>query len=267
MKYPELEGIHKDHQVQILLVMGKVFHFTSVLVIYHSENCFTGLLGFLFSLPWVDGACSDLWDEGGSFLDKFSPRKHYGFMQKLLGWYLLVGDTGEPDRGDSSCVSVCICCGLWGWRERPWFGPLWNLLAMIDSLVRIVLWGLETLFFFFYLKCSFGTLFWFCIFSQIFLCKYVYLSINKCYCKSDFSFHCLLIKKSYIWSVLMTSWTNLRYSFLKAGAIRLWVIADGIQRIGPVGHSWVWIGCSWGEGVHMAAAVRSQTDQKNSIED
>lgn len=112
-----------------------------------------------------------------------------------------------------------VVCGVGG-KDGPWFEPLWDLLAMVDSPVRLVLWGLETLSFL-PKMLSFGTLFWFCIFSQIFLCKYVHLSINKCYCKSDLSFHCLLTKKSYIWSVLMTSWTNLQYSFLKAGAIRL----------------------------------------------
>lgn len=112
MKYLDLEETHKDHQFQILMVMGKVFHFTSVSVICASKSCSAGLLGFLFYLSWVDGTCSHLQDEGGSFLDKFKK----GFMQKLLGLYLSVGDTGEPDRGGSSCVSVCIC-GLWGCRK------------------------------------------------------------------------------------------------------------------------------------------------------
>lgn len=65
-------------------------------------------------------------------------------------WVMLeVGDAGEPDRVDSSCVSVCISCGLWDWRERQalvW--ALWDLLTTVDSLVRLVLWGLETLSFF-----------------------------------------------------------------------------------------------------------------------
>lgn len=30
--------------------------------------------------------------------------------KKLLGWYLLVGDTGEPGRGGSSCVCLHL---LW----------------------------------------------------------------------------------------------------------------------------------------------------------
>lgn len=29
----------------------------------------------------------------------------------------------------------------------------------------------------------------------------------------------------------------------------------------------MWAGCSWGEGVHETAALRSQTDENNSIED
>lgn len=108
-------------------------------------------------------------------------------------WWVTLENLTEVVPLVSLFASVVVCGA--GEKDGPWFGPLWDLLATVDSLVRLVLWGLETLSFF-YLKCSFGTLFWFCIFSQIFLCKYVHLSINKCYCKSDFSFHCLLTKKA-----------------------------------------------------------------------
>lgn len=155
MKYPELEETHKHQQVQILMVMGKVFHFTSVSVICPSENCSASLLGFLFSLSCVDGTCSDLQDEGGSFLDKFKK----GFMQNLLGLYLLEGDTGEPDRGGRSCVSVCICCGLWDWREG--LALVWAPLGSFSNGRQscwISLWGLE-IFYFLPKMLSFGTLF------------------------------------------------------------------------------------------------------------
>lgn len=87
-------------------------------------------------------------------------------MQKLLALSLSVGDIGEPDRGGSSCVSVCICYGLWGWREG--LALVWAPLESFSNGRQscwISLWGLETLSFL-PKMLSFGTLFWFCIFSD-----------------------------------------------------------------------------------------------------
>lgn len=89
---------------------------------------FTDLLGFLFSLSWVDGACSDLQDEGGSFWDKFSLKKGYRFMQKFLGLYLLVGGTENVTEVIPvvSLFASVVVCGAGG-KDWPWFGALWDL--------------------------------------------------------------------------------------------------------------------------------------------